>query len=89
MYRGGAFAFSFTINNNYPHEPPKVKCTQTVRVSDVIRSQRADRHLDISSQRRFRGQRLLEHSPGRLEASVESDLGDGRTAVSIPGAKRG
>ena len=33
MYRGGAFVFSFTINNNYPHEPPKVKCTQTVRVS--------------------------------------------------------
>ncbi|KAF9225485.1 E2 ubiquitin-conjugating enzyme [Gyrodon lividus] len=30
MYRGGAFKFSFTINNNYPHEPPKVKCTQTI-----------------------------------------------------------
>ncbi|KAF8846066.1 E2 ubiquitin-conjugating enzyme [Paxillus ammoniavirescens] len=30
MYRGGAFNFSFTINNNYPHEPPKVKCTQTI-----------------------------------------------------------
>ncbi|KAG6380906.1 E2 ubiquitin-conjugating enzyme [Boletus reticuloceps] len=30
MYRGGAFVFSFTINNNYPHEPPKVKCTQTI-----------------------------------------------------------
>ncbi|KAH0838047.1 E2 ubiquitin-conjugating enzyme [Lanmaoa asiatica] len=30
MYRGGAFIFSFTINNNYPHEPPKVKCTQTI-----------------------------------------------------------
>jgi len=30
MYRGGAFNFSFTINNSYPHEPPKVKCTQTI-----------------------------------------------------------
>jgi ubiquitin-protein ligase len=31
MYKGGAFIFSFVINMNYPHEPPKVKCTQTVR----------------------------------------------------------
>ncbi|KAG8930371.1 NEDD8-conjugating protein ubc12 [Tulasnella sp. 419] len=26
MYQGGEFNFSFHINNNYPHEPPKVKC---------------------------------------------------------------
>lgn len=31
MYRGGSFQFSFVINSNYPHEPPKVKCTQKVR----------------------------------------------------------
>ncbi|KAF7799284.1 hypothetical protein EIP86_010516 [Pleurotus ostreatoroseus] len=30
MYKGGAFNFSFQINSNYPHEPPKVKCTQTI-----------------------------------------------------------
>jgi ubiquitin-conjugating enzyme E2 M len=37
MYQGGAFKFSFNINTNYPHEPPKVKCTQTVRVrSDKV-----------------------------------------------------
>lgn len=30
MYKGGAFNFSFAINTNYPHEPPKVKCTQTI-----------------------------------------------------------
>ena len=30
MYKGGAFIFSFAINTNYPHDPPKVKCTQTV-----------------------------------------------------------
>ena len=30
MYKGGDFIFSFVINMNYPHEPPKVKCTQTV-----------------------------------------------------------
>ncbi|KAF7311076.1 UBIQUITIN-CONJUGAT-2 domain-containing protein [Mycena chlorophos] len=29
MYKGGAFVFSFAINTNYPHDPPKVKCTQT------------------------------------------------------------
>lgn len=30
MYKDGAYNFSFEINNNYPHEPPKVKCTQVV-----------------------------------------------------------
>ncbi|KAG2155552.1 ubiquitin-conjugating enzyme/RWD-like protein [Suillus clintonianus] len=30
MYKGGAFTFSFNINTNYPHEPPKVKCMQTI-----------------------------------------------------------
>lgn len=30
MYLGGAFLFSFAINSNYPHEPPKVKCTQKI-----------------------------------------------------------
>jgi len=30
MYLGGAFVFSFAINSNYPHEPPKVKCTQKI-----------------------------------------------------------
>lgn len=30
MYQGGAFNFSFNINSNYPHEPPKVKCLQTI-----------------------------------------------------------
>jgi len=26
FYQGGAFTFSFNINTNYPHDPPKVKC---------------------------------------------------------------
>lgn len=30
MYIGGAFKFSFNINSNYPHDPPKVKCTQKI-----------------------------------------------------------
>ncbi|KZT05837.1 uncharacterized protein LAESUDRAFT_813095 [Laetiporus sulphureus 93-53] len=30
MYKGGAFVFSVNINSNYPHEPPKVKCTQKI-----------------------------------------------------------
>ena len=30
MYKGGFFNFSFAINQNFPHDPPKVKCTQTI-----------------------------------------------------------
>ncbi|CAD6574849.1 MAG: NEDD8-conjugating protein ubc12 [Tremellales sp. Tagirdzhanova-0007] len=28
IYKGGDFRFTFAINPNYPHEPPKVRCTQ-------------------------------------------------------------
>lgn len=30
MYKGGRFHFSFVINQNFPHDPPKVKCTQKI-----------------------------------------------------------
>ncbi|GAA95788.1 uncharacterized protein L969DRAFT_87820 [Mixia osmundae IAM 14324] len=30
MYKGGEFKFTFAINTNYPHEPPKVKLTQKI-----------------------------------------------------------
>ncbi|QKX57545.1 uncharacterized protein TRUGW13939_04662 [Talaromyces rugulosus] len=30
MYKGGAFNFTFSINQNFPHDPPKVKCTQKI-----------------------------------------------------------
>ncbi|GAA5879456.1 hypothetical protein JCM8547_008149 [Rhodosporidiobolus lusitaniae] len=30
MYKGGSFKFTFAINNNYPHEPPKVKCVPKI-----------------------------------------------------------
>lgn len=30
IYKGGVFHFSFAINPNYPHEPPKVRCTQKI-----------------------------------------------------------
>ncbi|KAG8950465.1 NEDD8-conjugating protein ubc12 [Tulasnella sp. 424] len=30
MYKGGTFDFSFAINTNYPHDPPKVKCIPKV-----------------------------------------------------------
>lgn len=30
LYKGGAFHFSFSVNQNFPHEPPKVKCTQKI-----------------------------------------------------------
>lgn len=28
MYKGGQFSFTFAISANFPHDPPKVKCTQ-------------------------------------------------------------
>ncbi|TKA66420.1 NEDD8-conjugating enzyme UBC12 [Cryomyces minteri] len=30
LYKGGRFVFSFAINQNFPHDPPKVKCTQKI-----------------------------------------------------------
>ena len=30
MYKGGSFTFTFAINQNFPHDPPKVKCTQKI-----------------------------------------------------------
>lgn len=30
MYKGGSFNFTFAINSAFPHEPPKVKCTQKI-----------------------------------------------------------
>jgi len=36
MYKGGLFKFTFNINPNYPHEPPKVLCTQKVGPSSSL-----------------------------------------------------
>lgn len=30
MYKGGVLNFSFAVNQNFPHDPPKVKCTQKI-----------------------------------------------------------
>lgn len=30
MYKGGRFQFTFVISQNFPHEAPKVKCTQKI-----------------------------------------------------------
>ncbi|MCJ1351653.1 MAG: NEDD8-conjugating protein ubc12 [Icmadophila ericetorum] len=30
MYKAGTFNFTFAINQNFPHDPPKVKCTQKI-----------------------------------------------------------
>ncbi|KAF5023976.1 hypothetical protein F66182_3962 [Fusarium sp. NRRL 66182] len=30
MYRGSRFTFDFTINQNFPHEPPKVRCREKI-----------------------------------------------------------
>jgi len=30
MYKGGHFTFTFAINQNFPHDPPKVKCQQKI-----------------------------------------------------------
>lgn len=29
-YEGGTFDFEFQFKNTYPHDPPKVKCTQKI-----------------------------------------------------------
>lgn len=30
MYRTGRFTFDFAINQSFPHEPPKVRCRETI-----------------------------------------------------------
>lgn len=30
IYKGGRFRFDFKINQNFPHEPPKVKCKKKI-----------------------------------------------------------
>ncbi len=30
IYKGGRFLFDFRINQNFPHDPPKVKCKQKI-----------------------------------------------------------
>ncbi|ORY06571.1 putative ubiquitin-conjugating enzyme E2 [Basidiobolus meristosporus CBS 931.73] len=30
FYKGGEFKFTIKINNNYPHEPPKIHCIQKI-----------------------------------------------------------
>ena len=30
MYKSGSFTFTFSISQNFPHEPPKVKCVQKI-----------------------------------------------------------
>ncbi|KAK3640331.1 NEDD8-conjugating protein ubc12 [Elasticomyces elasticus] len=30
LYKSGLFTFSFVISQNFPHEPPKVKCQQKI-----------------------------------------------------------
>ena len=90
MYQGGTFEFSFQINANYPHDPPKVKCVKKVCgipalavSSGCIRSY----WTDLPSKRRSGRQCLLEHPPRRLEARSESEFGDGRLTIFVLGAE--
>ena len=97
MYKGGAFVFSFVINTNYPHEPPKVKCTQTVSERLFPKGlcfSSMFRHVfrlssDLPPERWSRGQRVPQHSQRRLEASPQLKFGYGRLAVPLPRAKCG
>lgn len=36
LYKNGRFSFTFRINQNYPHDAPKVKCNQIVRLFIAI-----------------------------------------------------
>lgn len=35
FYKGGTFLFTFKVNTNYPHDPPKVLCTQKVFIGFI------------------------------------------------------
>ena len=35
MYRGGRFTFDFAINQNFPHEPPKVQCREKIYYPNI------------------------------------------------------
>jgi ubiquitin-protein ligase len=37
MYKGAAFKFTFAIEQDYPHKPPKVKCVPKVGVEYASR----------------------------------------------------
>ena len=87
MYQGGTFEFSFQINANYPHDPPKVKCVKKVCgipalavSSGCIRSY----WTDLPSKRRSGRQCLLEHPPRRLEASAEPERRHGWASIPLP-----
>lgn len=30
LYKEGVFTFTFAVNQNFPHDPPKVKCGQKI-----------------------------------------------------------
>ena len=30
LYRGGQFTFTFAVNQNFPHDPPKVRCREKI-----------------------------------------------------------
>ena len=48
LYKGGVFDFSFAISQNFPHEPPKVKCKQKIYHKSPRRVKHAERlgHVD-------------------------------------------
>ena len=37
LYKGGQFNFSFAISQNFPHEPPKVKCKEKIYHPNIDR----------------------------------------------------
>lgn len=67
MYKGGSFNFSFAIGNEYPHQPPKVRCTQRVK----IHCRQGSDILDIPSQYRYSGEYLSQRPSRRLETSSQ------------------
>ena len=68
MYKGGSFHFSFAIGNEYPHQPPKVRCTQK-----VVYYGNAVNGVDLSPQYRYSGKHLSQCTSGRLETSSQSE----------------
>jgi ubiquitin-protein ligase len=44
FWKGGKFAFSFTIPSDYPHTPPKVLCTTKVRRKILNKKRKQELH---------------------------------------------
>ena len=90
MYKGGAFNFTFTINQNFPHDPPKVKCTQKIYHPNIDLEGNVCLNILREVRDKSRGlsdRRLLTRLNAGLEASAQPQCSHCRSAISLPGTE--